>query len=82
MQNSHSDSFFKNLINFFRFFKKGLASNAQTNPDIEKHQLVSNDAKNLMGGKNLSFNIFKNLSTRHVVEYLGCPGSWVSSTGV
>jgi len=30
-------------------FSKSLASNAQLNPDIEKRQLPSNGAKNLMG---------------------------------
>jgi len=33
---------------FMKFFK-GLASNAQTNPNIEKYQLSNNGAKNLIG---------------------------------
>ena len=43
---------------FFLFFQKGLASNAQTNPDIENHQLPGNGAKNLLG-KNQALTFIK-----------------------
>jgi len=51
MKNSHFDCFLK-IFNFFNFlgFSKGLASNSQVNPNIEKHQLPSNGTKNLLGG--------------------------------
>jgi len=52
MKNNHFDSFFKffEILNFFGFFKN-LASNAQTNHNIENHQLPGNDTKNLIVGK-------------------------------
>ena len=37
-------------MNFFGFFQKGLALNAQTNPDIEKHQLPDNGTKKIVVG--------------------------------
>jgi len=50
MKNSHFYFFiFLFFEIFLDFFQKGLASNAQTNPDIEKHQLPGNGAKNLLG---------------------------------
>jgi len=50
MKNIHFDfsKIFLILIFFFGFLK-GLVSNAQVNPDIEKRQFSGNGAKNFLG---------------------------------
>ena len=51
LENSHFKFLFLNFL-FFKFvldFFKGLVSNAQANPNIEKHQIPGNGAKNLIG---------------------------------
>jgi len=40
------------------FFLKGLASNAQTNPNIEKHQLPDNGTKNWLRMGSIEVLIF------------------------
>jgi len=48
MENSPLDFLFEifYFLTFFGIFLQGLASNAQVNLNIEKHQLPCNDVKN------------------------------------
>ena len=54
MENNYFDFLFKILILNFLFsyfffdFVKDLTSNVQVNPNIEKHQIFDNSAKNLL----------------------------------
>jgi len=50
MENSHFRFFLSFDFSKIFGFSKGLASNAQVNPDIEKCKLFGNGTKNLFGG--------------------------------
>ena len=55
MENCHWNFFFENFLFSFFWILKGLASNAEVNPNIEKRQFPGNDAKNLLQEKVLIF---------------------------
>jgi len=65
-------------------FLKGLALNAQIDPDIGKHQLLSSGAKNLLEMGNIEVLIFINPKRKACRRVLGVSSaeSWVSSTGI
>ena len=65
-------------------FLKRLASNAQKNSDIKKHQLPGNGAKNLIDIGSIEVLIFiypKHMACRRVLG-VSSVDSWVSSIGI
>jgi len=68
--------------NFFGFFSKDPALNAQTNPDIEKRQLPCNGIKNLLDSVEVLIFIYPKRKVCLRALGVSFAESWVSRTGI